>query len=66
MSNALTPDQLAFFAETGYLIIENAFDADEVLRMRADADAIRDELAALDVVLTDSPDGTTWRVETRA
>ena len=35
-------------------------------RRWADADAIRDELAALDVVLTDSPDGTTWRVETRA
>jgi cysteinyl-tRNA synthetase len=35
-------------------------------RRWADADAIRDELAALDVVLTDSPDGTTWRVEIRA
>ncbi len=40
MSDALTPDQLAFFAENGYLIIENAFDADEVARMRSDADAI--------------------------
>jgi ectoine hydroxylase-related dioxygenase (phytanoyl-CoA dioxygenase family) len=40
MSDALTPDQLGFFDENGYLIIENAFDADEVARMRSDADAI--------------------------
>lgn len=40
MSSALTPDQIKFFRENGYLIIEEAFDADEVARMRADADAI--------------------------
>ncbi|MEO2005526.1 MAG: phytanoyl-CoA dioxygenase family protein [Candidatus Poribacteria bacterium] len=40
MSNALTPDQLDFFGKNGYLIIEAAFDADEIARMRADADSI--------------------------
>ncbi|MBT5533329.1 hypothetical protein HOK31_09740, partial [Candidatus Poribacteria bacterium] len=36
----MTAVQLEFFAENGYLILDAAFDADEVARMRADADAI--------------------------
>ena len=35
-------------------------------RRWAEADAVRDELAAMSVVLTDSSDGTTWRVGTNA
>lgn len=35
-------------------------------RKFAEADAVRDELAAMSVVLTDTADGTTWRVEASA
>ncbi|MEM7126223.1 MAG: phytanoyl-CoA dioxygenase family protein [Chloroflexota bacterium] len=36
----ITDDQLHFFNEKGYLILENAFNADEVRRMQKESDSI--------------------------